>query len=98
MAIVAGDVVLRANALAGYTGTTSDAVTDNIVAFMYTLLRRVEDTYNGSVGLLGSDAATTVDGAKPTNFSISRVETDSKAIFTVALPLSKTTTTAAGSL
>jgi hypothetical protein len=87
------------NAIAEYAGAAAGGVSDNIVEVIYCILRRVEDTYNGQVGaLVAADTGTAPAGTKPTNFSISRVETDSKAIFTVALPLSKTTTTAAGSL
>jgi hypothetical protein len=102
-------IIIPAKCIADYNGAAAvgdaalgagdtSAVSNDIIEFLYGVLRRVEDTYNGVDGAIGTGNTATKTGTKPTNFSISRVETDTKAIFTVALPLSKSTTTAAGSL
>ena len=99
-----GSIVLNAAMMRHYIGSmgnAADADNDALTDILYAILRRVEDTYNGVVGTMtgtNNTAPTVVNGTKPTNFSISRVETTDKAIFTVAIPLAKTTTVEGGSL
>ena len=100
-AIDGGTLVINTALLRNYIGDAADTTNSSMTELLYSVLRRVEDTYNGTVGTMVASSHTipaSVSGTKPTNFSISRVETTDKAIFTVAIPLTKTTTVEGGSL